>query len=162
MRGRLLLLAALASACGGDLRVKEVLAPSTSPFRKVTLDATPGEPIGLAVLPDGSVLHTTRTGSLVWHDADGGEHVAATLDVYTHDEEGLQGVAVDPEYEQNGWVYLYYSPALATPGRKPRGRPLSHRIRPHRGRERARPRDSELQAIAVVPAQHEGAMTRQA
>jgi glucose/arabinose dehydrogenase len=110
-----LLLAWQATACGDDLRQKEIPSPGNSPFRKVILDSAPGEPIGLAVLPDGSVLHTTRTGSLVWHDLNADKHVAATLDVYTHDEEGLQGVAIDPDYEQNHWVYLYYSPALATP-----------------------------------------------
>jgi cytochrome c len=109
-----LLLAGLVAGCGDELHVGKVLS-SNLPFRKVTLDATPGEPIALAVLPDRSVLHTTRTGRLIWHAPDGEEQVAATLDVYTHDEEGLQGVAIDPDYEQNGWVYLYYSPALTTP-----------------------------------------------
>ena len=33
--------------------------PATS-FEKVTLDDFPGEPMNLAVLPDGRVLHTTR------------------------------------------------------------------------------------------------------
>ena len=108
------LLVGLIAGCGDELHVGDVVA-SDLPFRKVTLDATPGEPIGLAVLPDGSVLHTTRTGNLVWHTPEGEEYVAAALDVYTHDEEGLQGVALDPDYEQNGWVYLYYSPALTTP-----------------------------------------------
>ncbi len=91
-------------------------SPSSSAgFRKVTLDDAPGEPIGLAVLPSGQVLHTSRTGTLWLHDLDGKKTVAAELPVYSHDEEGLQGVAVDPDFEQNRWVYLYYSPPLDTP-----------------------------------------------
>ncbi len=35
--------------------------------------------------------------------------------LYQHDEEGLQGIAVDPNFEDNRWVYLYYSPRLNTP-----------------------------------------------
>jgi cytochrome c len=35
--------------------------------------------------------------------------------LYQHDEEGLQGIAIDPDFEENRWVYLYYSPRLNTP-----------------------------------------------
>jgi cytochrome c len=85
-------------------------APAPSPFRAVTLDDSPGEPIGLAVLPDGRVMHTSRDGTVWLHEQDGARHAAARLAVYTHDEEGLQGIAIDAEFEQNRWVYLYYSP----------------------------------------------------
>jgi cytochrome c len=90
--------------------------PPDSDFQKVVIDATPGEPIDLAVLPDGSVLHTERGGEVWLHDADTGlKTLAAKLDVYTHDEEGLQSIALDPNFEENGWIYLYYSPPLNTP-----------------------------------------------
>jgi len=71
--------------------------------------------MGLAVLPDERVLHTTRDGDVWLHDGAGGKTLAAHLPVYTHDEEGLQGIALDPAFATNGWVYLYYSPPLATP-----------------------------------------------
>jgi glucose/arabinose dehydrogenase len=35
--------------------------------------------------------------------------------VYQHDEEGLQSIALDPNFEDNGRVYLYYSQPLDTP-----------------------------------------------
>ncbi|WP_336922148.1 PQQ-dependent sugar dehydrogenase [Aquipuribacter sp. SD81] len=90
--------------------------PPDSAFDKVTLDPTPGEPIDLAVLPDSRVLHTTRAGEVRLHDPDTGlTTTAAQLDVYLHDEEGLQSVAIDPDFAENGWVYLYYSPVLDTP-----------------------------------------------
>ena len=90
--------------------------PPDSQFQKVVIDATPGEPIDLAVLPDGSVLHTERIGEVWLHDADNGlKTLAAKLDVYSHDEEGLQSIALDPNFEENGWIYLYYSPPLNTP-----------------------------------------------
>ncbi|WP_035812660.1 PQQ-dependent sugar dehydrogenase [Jiangella gansuensis] len=91
--------------------------PPDSAFQKVTLNDSPGEPMDLAVLPDGRVLHTTRFGEVWLHDPDTRLNtLAAELDVYEHDEEGLQSVAVDPGFgTDNQWVYLYYSPPLDTP-----------------------------------------------
>ncbi|MGH3519954.1 MAG: PQQ-dependent sugar dehydrogenase [Haloechinothrix sp.] len=72
----------------------------------------------LAVLSDGRVLHTTRPGEVWLHDPDTRLNtLAAKLDVYQHDEEGLQSVALDPGFNgvTNRWVYLYYSPLMDTP-----------------------------------------------
>ncbi|MEW2385657.1 PQQ-dependent sugar dehydrogenase [Micromonospora sp. NPDC047707] len=93
-------------------------APPDSAFQKVTLNDTPGEPMDLAVLPDNRVLHVTRPGEVWLHDpATGRNTLAAMLDVYRHDEEGLQNVAIDPNFGRagNNWVYLYYSPPMDTP-----------------------------------------------
>ena len=54
--------------------------------------------MSLAVLPNRSVVHTARNGTVRVTDAAGNTKVAGTLSVYTHDEEGLQGVAVDPNF----------------------------------------------------------------
>ena len=90
--------------------------PPDSQFQKVPIDQTPGEPIDLVVLPDGRVLHTERSGEVWLHDPDSGlKTLAAKLDVYSHDEEGLQSIAIDPNFAKNGWIYLYYSPPLNTP-----------------------------------------------
>ncbi|WP_049575985.1 PQQ-dependent sugar dehydrogenase [Streptomyces sp. SBT349] len=88
-------------------------------FQQVTLakgEAEMGEPMSLAVLPDRSVLHTARNGTLRITDADGNTSVAGQIPVYSHDEEGLQGVGVDPDFASNRFVYLYYAPPLSTPG----------------------------------------------
>ncbi|MFI9816537.1 PQQ-dependent sugar dehydrogenase [Saccharothrix variisporea] len=74
-----------------------------------------GEPISLAVLPDTSVLHTARDGVLRRTDAAGTTKVVGTLPVYNHDEEGLQGVGVDPAFTTTRAIYLYYAPKLTTP-----------------------------------------------
>lgn len=72
--------------------------------------------MSLAVLPDLRVLHTSRTGEVRIHDPRTGLNtLAADIPVYEHDEEGLQGVAIDPNFAQNKWVYLYYSPPMDTP-----------------------------------------------
>ncbi|MET9800906.1 PQQ-dependent sugar dehydrogenase [Streptomyces sp. NPDC006368] len=88
-------------------------------FQQVTLAkgvAETGEPMTMALLPDRSVLHTSRDGTLRLTDAAGTTKVAGKLDVYSHDEEGLQGVGVDPGFTSNRHVYLYYAPKLSTPG----------------------------------------------
>lgn len=103
-----------------------VAAPSTaqaavipaSDYQQVKLatgSAELGEAMSLAVLPNRSVLHTARNGVLRVTDVAGNTKVSGTLSVYTHDEEGLQGVAVDPNFATNRWIYLYYSPPLSTP-----------------------------------------------
>lgn len=96
--------------------------PPAGQFQKVTLNDRPGEPMDLAVLPDGDVLHTTRAGT-IWHnDAQTGVNsIAGKIPVYLHDEEGLQSIALDPEYDgkSNKWIYLYYSPPLDTPADDP-------------------------------------------
>ncbi|MFB9359967.1 PQQ-dependent sugar dehydrogenase, partial [Actinoplanes nipponensis] len=94
--------------------------PADAHFQKVTLDDFPGEPIALAVLPDRRVLHTARTGEVRINDPRSGRNVlAAKIPVYQHDEEGVQGVAIDPDFARNKWVYIYYSPPLNTPADDP-------------------------------------------
>jgi glucose/arabinose dehydrogenase/PKD repeat protein len=97
-------------------------APAAIPpsdYQQVQLALGPaelGEAMSLAVLPDRSVVHTARDGTVRYTDAAGNTKTAGKLNVYTHDEEGLQGVAADPNFAANRYLYLYYSPTLNTPG----------------------------------------------
>ncbi|MEU5964158.1 ThuA domain-containing protein [Micromonospora parva] len=91
----------------------------TSSFQQVELAkgaAETGEPMSLTVLPDRGVLHTSRNGVIRHTDAAGNTKIAATLPVYTGDEEGLQGIKADPNFATNRWVYAYFAPPLSTPG----------------------------------------------
>ncbi|MFJ6907199.1 PQQ-dependent sugar dehydrogenase [Streptomyces griseoluteus] len=121
---------ALALACGALLigATPALTAPGAAAadrsgaaaedFQQVTLargEAEVGEPMSLAVLPDRSVLHTSRDGELRLTDATGTTRTAGKLAVYSHDEEGLQGVGVDPHFTDNRFVYLYYAPPMDTP-----------------------------------------------
>ncbi|WP_234106474.1 PQQ-dependent sugar dehydrogenase, partial [Streptomyces venezuelae] len=93
-------------------------APAAEEFQQVTLakgGAEVGEPMSLAVLPDRSVLHTSRNGELRRTDAAGNTTVIGTVPVYSHDEEGLQGIGLDPDFARNKALYLYYAPPLDTP-----------------------------------------------
>ncbi|WP_440089767.1 carbohydrate-binding protein [Streptosporangium sp. LJ11] len=88
-------------------------------YTQVTLAkgaAETGEPMGLTVLPNRGVLHTSRDGTIRYTDVLGNTKVALTIPVYTHDEEGLQSIKADPNFASNRWVYVYYAPPLSTPG----------------------------------------------
>ena len=93
-------------------------APGDGDFEQVTLakgGGVLGEPIAMAVLPNGNVLSTARDGAVNLTTLGGVTTQAAKVPVYSHDEDGLQGVAIDPDFAQNNWVYLYYAPQLNTP-----------------------------------------------
>ncbi|NUK36794.1 ThuA domain-containing protein [Streptomyces lunaelactis] len=92
--------------------------PAAEEFQQVTLakgGEETGEPMSLAVLPDRSVLHTSRNGELRMTDSAGNTRVVGTIPVYSHDEEGLQGIGLDPGFSENRAIYLYYAPPLSTP-----------------------------------------------
>lgn len=92
--------------------------PPESDFEVTTLakgaDKT-GEPIAMAVLPDRRVLHTSRDGRLWLTTPNATTSLAGTIPVYSHDEDGLQGIAIDADFATNRWVYVYYAPPLSTP-----------------------------------------------
>jgi len=116
MRGLLATTAAAVLVTASFSAPAQAAVPPDSDFQKVTLNDFPGEPIALAVLPDLRVLHTSRKGEVRIHEPRTGRNVlAATIPVYQHDEEGVQGIAIDPDFRSNRWVYIYYSPVLDTP-----------------------------------------------
>ena len=100
--------------------------PEENRFQKVTLTENLNEPLELAVLPDERVIFIERHGlvkmyspltkktttiasipvSTKYNFADGGQPEA---------EDGLLGLNIDPNFNKNHWVYLYYSPAGSEP-----------------------------------------------
>src|SRR5699024_639745 len=70
------------------------------------------EPMQMQILPGQDVLIVERKGAVKLYDAAKNEvRVIARLDVFSGIEDGLLGVALDPDYASNHWVYFYYSPA---------------------------------------------------
>jgi len=63
-------------------------------------------PTALAFLPDGRILVTEQGGRLVRIDG-GAVETLATIPVCDASEMGLLGVAADPDFRTNGFVYLY-------------------------------------------------------
>lgn len=69
-------------------------------------------PWALAFLPDGRRLLTERPGRLRIVEADGTlqpQAVAGVPEVVAHGQGGMLEVAVHPDYQENGWIYLGFS-----------------------------------------------------
>jgi len=65
-------------------------------------------PWSIDFLPDDRMIITERPGRVLLFD-NGELHLLTTIDVSTRAEAGLLGVAVDPEFVDNNYVYLYYT-----------------------------------------------------
>src|SRR5215203_1046451 len=70
-------------------------------------------PTALAFTPDGRMLVTSKSGQLHVFDQNGNELSSPALNigprVCSNSERGLLGVAVDPNFGSNGYVYLYHT-----------------------------------------------------
>ncbi|MCF6376869.1 ThuA domain-containing protein [Nocardioides KLBMP 9356] len=86
---------------------KATLEPS---FQKVALDENTSSLMELAVAEDGRVFYIERNGEVRIILPNGNVVVAGTIPVYTGQEFGLLGIALDPDFATNNWVYLYHSP----------------------------------------------------
>ncbi len=91
--------------------------PEENRFTPVVLAEKFVEPIELAVLPDERVLFIERRGAIkLYTPKDKRVHQIGFIPVslqYTtgeRAEDGLLGLALDPGFATNGWVYMYYSP----------------------------------------------------
>lgn len=68
------------------------------------------EPMTLDVASDGRVFYNERAGSVnVWSE-EGGLQTIRTFDVATEEEHGMLGLALDPDFDENNYIYLYYTP----------------------------------------------------
>lgn len=117
----------IAAFFGTPLLLGQQIEPTS--FRKVVLETDCDNPMELTVLPDGRVLFVERFGNArIWKPDTKTTVLAAKFQVHgafnpnTQKEPdqgsweaGLIGVTLAPEFEQTGWVYIYYSPAGNTP-----------------------------------------------
>src|SRR5262245_33527441 len=67
-------------------------------------------PWSLNFAPDGRLFVTERPGRVRIVTLGGSSELALTLDgVFAQGEAGLLGLALDPQFAQNRFVYLYYT-----------------------------------------------------
>ncbi|REG81362.1 PQQ-dependent sugar dehydrogenase [Algoriphagus antarcticus] len=89
-----------------------ILKPDESRFTKIHLAGNFNEPMEIEVLDNGDVLIIERHGKLKLFKAESGvTSVVGELDVFPEREDGLMGMAKDPDFAKNNWLYLYYAPA---------------------------------------------------
>lgn len=96
-------------ACKNDLQNQ--VTPEPSRFTKTELVNNLNEPMELAVLPSGNVLFIERKGAIKLFDATTKQTTTlTTLPVFSDLEDGLLGLTLDPDFSENNFIYLYYSP----------------------------------------------------
>ncbi|MFT4031537.1 MAG: ThuA domain-containing protein [Siphonobacter sp.] len=108
------------AAAGPTLNYKKASTPpppEDNRFSRVTLDEKLYEPTELAVR-DGKVFYTHRRGEIKYYNPKNTPQVKslAQMDVFTTNEYGLMGLNLDPKFEENHWMYLYYSPSASKYG----------------------------------------------
>ena len=84
--------------------------PEENRFVRDVLAFNLNEPMELDFLPPNKILFVERGGDLKVYDLLEQELIeAGHLDVKYIAEDGLLGLAVDPDYKNNHWIYLFYS-----------------------------------------------------
>lgn len=87
------------------------IAPEENRFTKTELVSNLDEPMELAILPNGSIIFIERKGSIkIFNRYLAQMDTLATLSVFSGLEDGLLGLTLDPQFKQNNFLYLFYSP----------------------------------------------------
>ncbi|MEQ9209982.1 MAG: PQQ-dependent sugar dehydrogenase, partial [Pseudomonadales bacterium] len=101
-------------------------APDESQFTKTMLVTGEFfEPIDMTILPNMDILIVQRRGEILKYNHETAElSQAGFLDVFfetdvegVNAEEGVVGIEKDPDFENNGYIYIYYSPIDTTVNR---------------------------------------------
>ncbi|MBN3584148.1 ThuA domain-containing protein [Algoriphagus aestuarii] len=119
------LLAGIQYAIGDNLeldysKAKSKRVPEENRFTKTPLAVSEfTEPTEMTILPNLDILVAQRRGEILFFDNETEElKEIAKLDVYwktevkgVNAEEGLMGIQKDPNYAENGYVFVYYAPS---------------------------------------------------
>ncbi len=116
----------LLALCALSLPVGGAAENSTNEFRKVVLAHGLNDPMELSVAKDGRVFFIERGGGVkIWKPDTKATVEAAKLKVFLNYnegveaanqgkkggwEDGLLGLHLDPDFERNSALFLYYSP----------------------------------------------------
>ncbi len=100
--------------------VEAAAAPPTAEFEKIKLDGglSMGEPMELAVMPNGNVMYinrgSTQNGAQVRMYDAGTSYTGTvlTLQVDARHEDGGLGITLHPQFATNNWVFIFYSPKV--------------------------------------------------
>ena len=87
--------------------------PEENRFTATVLESFMDEPIEMEVLSDGRVLFVERKGVIKLYDPIAKATRAINklpVHITGNYEDGLLGMELDPKFDQNHYVYLYYSP----------------------------------------------------
>ena len=98
------------SASGASSAVMETVDTEAGPVGVVEVQGGLDHPWGIAFLPDGRALVTERPGRLRLVDGSGEAPVVeGTPEVFANGQGGLLDVALAPDFDETGFVYLTYA-----------------------------------------------------
>jgi glucose/arabinose dehydrogenase len=96
----------------------DAAATITSSFEKVVLMAAVTDPVEMAVDSEGRVFVGERSGPVkMWDPTSERVEMVGYVPVRMTIEDGLLGFTLDPIFDRNGWVYIYYAPEDGGPQR---------------------------------------------
>lgn len=120
---KLFCLSIMALSCVRKEEAIGLQKPEQNRFTKIILAEELDEPMQFEILNDGRVLFVERKGKIKVFEPKVGRtriigDIPVSIGYYSKTgeelaptgEDGMQGVAVDPDFQENGWIYLYYSP----------------------------------------------------
>jgi cytochrome c len=91
-------------------KARTLIVPEENRFVKDVLDFNLNEPMEMDEIPGKGILFIERRGVLKFYDFEKSTtSKIARLDVFYGNEDGLLGLAIDPNYSDNNWIYLFYS-----------------------------------------------------
>jgi len=87
--------------------------PEENRFTKRVLDFNLNEPMELDELGDRGIIYIERQGIIKLYEYETEQiKILDTIAVQYKNEDGLLGLAVDPNFNDNQWIYLFYSPDI--------------------------------------------------
>ena len=93
------------------LTFQTVTAQLPTEFERVELKTGLKNAVSFKFAPDGRAFIIDRFGELLIYKPDILNTVSAgTIDVFSELEDGLIGIALDPNFSSNNYIYLHYSP----------------------------------------------------
>lgn len=85
--------------------------PDASRYQIETLVEDIPQPMQMQIAPDGRIFLIEIGGKLkIWSPKTRQTVVAGSIPVFTGQENGLLGMALDPDFAKNQWIYLLHSP----------------------------------------------------
>jgi len=92
-------------------RPGDVQATLASGYQEVVLTGELTDPMEIDITSDGRVFIVEWAGAIkIWEPDTNEMRVIGWLPVEKNIEDGLLGIALNPAFDENGWVYIYYSP----------------------------------------------------
>ncbi len=88
----------------------DVTATLASAYDEVILTTELTDPMEIDITSDGRVFIVEWAGTVkIWEPETGKMRVIGWLPVDKKIEDGLLGLALDPNFDENQWIYIYYS-----------------------------------------------------